>query len=750
MENVRSHMTERILNLTLEIIYLLTGEDYEVVKKTSGELLKPSSHLHGPSPITGTPTHFLKNSKNKEKKILAVIQRITELLMGVEWQYLEGHKDLYTDILMENQVPFTSPDGPSNRNPREKSTGPLYSRDCTQGDHTASHHYQGLGEMDVKFKVKAEEETYLSVAQHSAEEGEIMRTIKEETCVWDDEQSMEEGDMMVTIKEEVEDTYVVVNQQSLKMKEMMRTFELEKSSLHISTDGQDVGNTSEGRLISPPDYTAEDNGVTQYSPGGNPITGNTHHRLYHEERSPDPSNPEDYSDKSLPATPNLHLSYHKGDTATQLSDDYHKYLTSEPNLVGHETGHSWLQSWSQHVDQRLNLCSKSVQYGKGLSQNGSTSECQESLTGNGFFSCTECGEHFQQEECLLQHQTCHKEVNSSSWSCSDSGRCFPDKTELDNHSKVHSVEQEFFCSDCGKCFVRKESFLIHQRCHTGERPFPCSECGKCFSQKAKLITHQRHHTGDYPFACSECGKGFTQKGHLLRHQKIHTGERPYSCSFCGKTFIQKADLVKHQRSHTGERPYLCSECGKCFIQKGDLIKHHKSHTGERPFSCSECGKGFIQRGDLIKHQRSHTGERPFSCSECGTGFIRKGDLRKHYRSHTGERPFQCSECGKCFMAKGALRIHLRNHTGERPFSCTECDKGFIRKADLLVHQRSHTGERPFICPECGKCFARRIHLVRHQKSHSGERPFSCSECGKRFLRKSCVVRHKRRHMAKHS
>ncbi|XP_072279818.1 gastrula zinc finger protein XlCGF53.1-like [Pyxicephalus adspersus] len=79
-------VTDRILDLTLEIIYLLTGEDYTVVKKTS------SRHMNSPhgsrrwnrkrNPTVKPPTRSPMPEKNNNKKILDVTNEITELLTG--------------------------------------------------------------------------------------------------------------------------------------------------------------------------------------------------------------------------------------------------------------------------------------------------------------------------------------------------------------------------------------------------------------------------------------------------------------------------------------------------------------------------------------------------------------------------------------------------------------------------------------------------------------------------------------------
>ncbi|XP_077322213.1 gastrula zinc finger protein XlCGF66.1-like isoform X2 [Lithobates pipiens] len=100
MEKQWSQMTEKIINLTLEVIFLLTGEDEDQLT------------------FTVPPPRSLMIKLNNGKKILEVTKKMMELLTGEvpircqdvtvsfsmeEWEYLEGHKDLYKDVMMDNQ-----------------------------------------------------------------------------------------------------------------------------------------------------------------------------------------------------------------------------------------------------------------------------------------------------------------------------------------------------------------------------------------------------------------------------------------------------------------------------------------------------------------------------------------------------------------------------------------------------------------------------------------------------------------------
>ncbi|XP_073524393.1 oocyte zinc finger protein XlCOF29-like [Phyllobates terribilis] len=85
MDMDRDKMTERILHLTLEILFQLTGEDYTVVKKTSSERCQdPVSEGWGRplSPIMGPPPQPQMHEDFNDQKILELAYKMIELLAG--------------------------------------------------------------------------------------------------------------------------------------------------------------------------------------------------------------------------------------------------------------------------------------------------------------------------------------------------------------------------------------------------------------------------------------------------------------------------------------------------------------------------------------------------------------------------------------------------------------------------------------------------------------------------------------------
>ncbi|XP_068115213.1 zinc finger protein 850-like [Hyperolius riggenbachi] len=532
MEEDCSHLTERILDLTLEIIYLLTGENCPPVK--SGDLMS----------IMVPPPHSLTSIGRKKQRILDVTKKMIELLTGEvpircqdvviyfsmeEWQYIEGHRGLYKDVMMENKPTLTSLDGSNKTNSPETCTGPLYSQDCPQEDPTIHHHDQAEDLIKLTFEGKEEEEN---------------------TLVRDEEKCMEKFELRTITKEDV--------------------------LTEINSAGEyNVGNASEGHLMLHPDITV-DRGMEKPP---------DHEKLQAFNLDPyvpccrantatDPSNAEE-----SPCDPSLYAKY--GDDQRFQCLECSKCFTSEANLAEHRKTHmrpvSCLECgkcfrWKSkliihqriHTGERPFPCSGCE---KSFKTNSELVSHQRVHTSEKPFVCSECGKSFRSMSRLVNHQSVH--TGDKPYACPDCGKAFRVIPELVSHQRVHTSERPYSCPECGKSFKSKSNLAKHHRSHTIERLYPCSECGRHFRVNSELIVHHRIHTGEKPYGCSECGKSFRSKPQLVGHQRVHTGEKPYLCSQCGCSFRSTSNLVSHQRVHNGQRLRLGSESGNYFREKSE-------------------------------------------------------------------------------------------------------------------------------------------------------------------------------------
>ncbi|KAM4034514.1 uncharacterized protein ACNLHF_021152 [Anomaloglossus baeobatrachus] len=544
---------DKILNLTLEIICLLTGESCTVVKKKSGEKVTPNSHHFvsgGWSPITDPPPYSLLLKKYNDQKILDITNKMIELLTGEvpmrcqdvtvhfsleEWEYLEGHMDLYKDVMMEDHQSVISKDGSSKVDLPERCPSPLDSQDCLQQNNSVPLDHQ------------------VDLAEDSLEE--------------DHDVPQEEQVDAMTMTENVVHVKVEVIDESEEEEMYLKLGQIKEEEIPVDID---------------PDFKMEDNDFQDFA----------------EENSsalnmfpvfPVSSNAWEHSLDTLYAeTPNEDYIERKVYPCLDCGKCYYK----KGSLLIHQR---------IHTGEKLHTCKHC---GRNFVYKANLIEHERLHAGEKPFSCSDCGKCFKQKSHYFKHRRSHTVVKKP-FSCSVCGKRFKDRWTLDRHERIHTGEKPFSCSECGKSFTQKYSFLEHQKIHTGEKPFPCSKCGLRFTRKSKLARHERVHTGEKPFICTECGKCFALKTTLGKHQRVHTGEKPFPCSECGKCFTQKYDVVEHQKIHTGEKPYSCTKCGKGFIRKSKLIQHERIHTGEKPFSCTECGKCFTQKPGLVQHQKIH-------------------------------------------------------------------------------------------------------------------------------------------------
>ncbi|XP_075144231.1 uncharacterized protein LOC142219179 [Leptodactylus fuscus] len=585
MDKTRSHgAMERILNLTLEIIYLLIGEEYTVVKKTSGESTAPALP-HVPGGWSQTPnsiieSHLLIQERNNKKKILDLTSRIIDLLSGEQWEYSEKCKD---KIVKNHQKP-PSMDGPSYGNTTKICPSPQHS---SEESHCAPEHYQVEDLIDIKVEVIEGDEEMYAMGYHQQEEDSpayISPGCKEQE---------------LTIARDVpEDKPTIPKTQSLSPPAI--------STRHPSNPMEWFPNKCDIPYRSERIYPCPicDKSFTH-------ISNRIRHQKIHSGQKPYACSE---CGKCFTRRSHLteHLRIHTGEKPFTCSE-CGKCFKHKSHLVIHQRTHTGEKPFHCSDCGKLFTQKSNLLYHQRIHLEGK--QCSDPSEGPLMLSPgyrvedKDVPGHCPDAIMVNIHPVLHTSDLSP-------GPAIEDCPNVTKNQTTKS-DRTYPCPICGKCFTDISNRSRHQKIHSGEKPFSCSECGKCFSRKSHLTEHHRIHTGEKPYSCSECGKRFKHKSPLVIHQRTHTGEKPFYCSDCGKVFTQKSNLLYHQRCHSGEKPFLCSESGKCVKYKSPQLIQQRTHTGEKPIKSSDRGKLFTHRTSLIGHQRSHK-NKPCPCFSTNT------------------------------------------------------------------------------------------------------------------------------------
>ncbi|XP_069611480.1 zinc finger protein OZF-like isoform X1 [Ranitomeya imitator] len=453
MEKEKMYMTKKILNIALDIIYLLTGEDYTVVKKSSKDVESTSRcQLSGMRRTLRCTTVIPYTSlvHGNEQKVLELANKIIRLLT-VEDQILgEENTDSEEETYVRVELQCKEEEIP---------------KDIAAGEHNqwtlSERHFNLSSDDDLEDN---------DGSQDSAEDNPVTETLDNS-------------------RENLLDDSIIVH-----------------SRPHI--DGLFPSLPQNTKMASQQNLSVAEKQFPCYTCGktfGQKATLLRHERIHTGEKPfPCYDCGKCFTQKSdLIVHQRIHTNEKPyaclecGKRFTQKSTlvAHEKFHTREKPFPCPDCGKCFTRKSDMSKHQRIHTGEKPFtcsDCGKCFIRKPDLVKHQRIHTGEKPFICSECGSCFTHKPNLVAHQRIHK--GEKPFSCSDCGKCFTQKASLLDHQRIHTGEKPFSCAECGKSFTQRSILFKHLTIHTGEKPFTCCYCGKCFKLKSDIVRHQKIHS----------------------------------------------------------------------------------------------------------------------------------------------------------------------------------------------------------------------------------------------------------------
>ncbi|KAM4697100.1 uncharacterized protein WCC33_015788 [Rhinophrynus dorsalis] len=492
----KERLTERILGHALGIIHLLTGEEYVVVKKNS-----PNSRIPlrtGQVPIT--------------------CGDVSVYFSMEEWEYIEGHKEIYQDIITDNHHNLGIMGIQANMisGLHDKALDLSFDVEVENWENDIqkveinSDTCADIEEVSVGSYLESLEQGVRG-AMNTAD-GAIITSVLEVTCpaasspdgIVEEDTCISYGFHTKQSKENVPIESTIWETENLISNAM--TFQCEQQTNTV-TQKFIIGSNDVGHQNT----TAKTKRGKKSVKSVNSKSMSTHQQTHSGEKPYQCECGKQFNFKS-------HFKIHQrrhlpavGTMSKNVLEETCSAPTSSDGIVEEDTNmslESHTEQYEQNLHNRLTLCKT-----ENLPSTAMTFQCEQ-------------------------------QTNTPS----------PSFINDNNDGKQqNAVAKTKKGKKCVKRFGRKPTSTVQQTL-SGEKPYQC-HCGKQFDYKSHLNIHQRTHMGENPYSCNECGRQFTSKYYLNSHRRTHTKKKVHRCTECGKYFGSKLLLLIHQRTHTGEKSF---------------------------------------------------------------------------------------------------------------------------------------------------------------------------------------------------
>ncbi|OCT58938.1 hypothetical protein XELAEV_18001427mg [Xenopus laevis] len=393
---------ERMVNLTLEMIYLLTGEHYIPRKKSDD-----GGALHAPGSV------IQKENNKNDKKILELMSNIIQLLTGEvairthhvsiyfsldEWDYIKGNKDLYEEGMKE--------EGPQQLRPldceyedKRDITADLGGTICYNNEPTKNG-AEGADLCAIGNLTKSE---ISPVEQPPPANG-----IKEEVASWEGGNQSDCRINPLTEQIQGTDTITPIMEGSLNKNSndvpsvsiFQRMYKFTECPISVS---KKTGLVNQERILF------SDDSLISHLKKRISFSCSECGKCFNHR-------------SSLKA----HRNIHSGERPYCCSE-CGKCFAQRPSLKRHQ---------KTHLDGNPFSC---YECGKRFAKRKYLAAHLKIHSGVKPFSCSECGKCFVRSTHLSLHQRVH--TGEKPYSCCECGKCFIDSSTLNRHRKTHTGKE---------------------------------------------------------------------------------------------------------------------------------------------------------------------------------------------------------------------------------------------------------------------------------------------------------------------